>query len=717
VFFSRHQRTALGGLTGVLVGLATSAGAEPASFPDAEATDTVTVTGQRAREAEATKDNVPLLENPQALSVVPAAVIEEQGLTRLADALRGVAGISRSSSYGFYDAYQIRGYDAAYGSVYLDGLISTNVAGASNELAGLEQVEVLKGPASMLFGSAPLGGIVNLVSKRPQAARFANVALSTGSYDLREATLDANAPLTSSDVLLGRLNLVYRDSGDFVDLASRNRLYVAPSLTWNIAERTKLTLLTRYERNHDSPWGPLTAWGTVLPSAHGDLPVSFSISGAGDQRAVQDQWAKQVGYVFEHAFSDNFTFSQTARYSHNKVFWNNWIFVGGFVDNDIVDGVQQGHVLGRYTYGPFRQTDEDLAVDSRARLTLTTGVVEHGLLFGVDYRRNRSAYAEDGGNYDGPQNPLDILAPDRNWNFVHDPAQAYGDSGNARQTGFYLQDHLRFGDAFTLTFGGRWDRADSDGEIDEKFSPRVGVTRHIAPDTSLYASWSRSFTPQPGLFTVAGDALTPETGENFEVGLKLAPQGGILSGAIALFQLTRQNVATEDPANPFFYVITGEQRSRGAEVEGVWRVTPALALSLAYTYLDAVVTEDNLFQVGARLANVPKHGAYLAGDYNVQGGPMRGLDLRVGYLYNSRKNATLSPEDLDFDGAYDPVSLFTLPGYSLLDVGATYPLRSWSLRLNVNNVLDKRYFPDACCVDRVTPGEGRSFRVTAAKSF
>lgn len=701
---------------GIVLGFGDAAIAATDS-PDGEAADTLVITGQRAKEVTAAKDGVPLLETSQALSVVSADLIERQGLTRLADALRGVAGLSRSSTYGFYDAYQIRGYDAAYGSVYLDGLISSNVAGTSNELAGLEQVEVLKGPASTLFGAAPLGGIVNLVSKRPRDERFVDLSASTGSFDLFEATIDANSRLTSSDALLGRLNLVYRDSGDFVDLAAKNRLYVAPAVTWNIAARTTLTLLTRYERNHDSPWGPLTAWGTVLPAAFGELPADFSISGRDGQRAVHDQWYEHAGYVFEHAFSDDLSVSQTARYSHRKVFWNNWIFVAGFVDSDIVDGVQQGHVIGRYVYGPFRETDEDVAVDTRARLTLHAGAVEHDLLLGVDYRRNRSSYGEEGGNYDPAANPLDLLAPDRDWVFVHDPAAAYEGGGKSRQTGFYLQDHLRFGEAWSLTLGGRWDRADSDGTIDEKFSPRVGLTRRIAPAASVYASWSRSFTPQPGMFTVAGDPLVPETGENFEVGLKLAPMEGVLSGAVALFQLTRQNVATEDPQNPFFYVITGEQRSRGLEVESVWQATPSLAMSLAYTYLDAIVTRDNLFQVGARLANVPKHGLYLAGDYIVRGGPANGLGLRLGYLYNSRKNATLWPEDLDFDGNYDPISLFGLPGYSLLDAGVSYPFKGWELRLNANNLLDKRYFPDACCVDRVTPGEGRSWRLTAATHF
>ncbi|WP_336967390.1 TonB-dependent siderophore receptor [Sphingobium aromaticiconvertens] len=170
-------------------------------------------------EANAAKSDVPLVEMPQAISVVTAESLKERGVTRLADALRSVAGVSRSSTYGFFDAYTIRGYDAAHGSVYLDGILSEAGVASNNELAGLQQVEVVKGPASALFGSAPLGGIVNLVSKWPQAEAFMDATLSTGSYDLIEGAVGANAPLASDGALTARLNLVYRD----VDLRAQFR--------------------------------------------------------------------------------------------------------------------------------------------------------------------------------------------------------------------------------------------------------------------------------------------------------------------------------------------------------------------------------------------------------------------------------------------------------------------------------------------------------------
>lgn len=677
----------------------------------------IVVTGERLeRVPDAGKSDIPLIETPQAVSVITTEDLQKRGVTRLAEALRGVAGVSRSSTYGYYDAYQIRGFDAAYGSVYLDGLASLNVAGSNNELAGLEQVEVVKGPASMLYGSAPLGGIVNLVSKRPKPEAFADATIATGSYGLVEASLDANAPLTGDGALLGRINLLFRDSGDFVDFSSKNRIYIAPSLTWNIGPATRLTLLGRYERNHDRPWSPVSAWGTVLPWAHGEQPIDFSINNDTVDHAIHNQRYVHAGYVFGHEFSDALSFDQTLRYTDRKIFWNNWNFWSGFVDNEIVDGVQQGHIAGRYIYGPFYERDKDIAVDSRFTLKVATGIVKHNIVAGLDYRQSKSRFHEDGGNYDPAANPLDLLDPDFDAPLIHDPAAAYAGGGQSRQTGIYIQDHLNFADVATLTLGGRYDWASADGQKDRKFSPRIGATVNVAPGAALYASWSRSFTPQAGFFTVDGDSLPPETGRNIEAGIKFQ-HGSTLSGMVSVFELTRQNVATEDPANPFFYVTTGEQRSRGIEVEGTWHPAPGATIAIAYAYLDAKITKDNNLPVGARLQNVPKHGFNLFGEYVVPSGPLANLGINAAFQYNSRKVGANLPEDLDFDGNFDALSLFTLPGYALFDAGLSYAYRDWTIRLNVNNLFDKRYFPDSCCVDRVTPGEPRSWRLSLSRHF
>lgn len=683
---------------------ASGALAEENSAAPANEVEGLVVTGVHVSEPLVTKSDVPALEVPQAVSVITAERMREQGVVRLADALRNVAGVTRSSTYGFFDSYQIRGYDAAYGSIFLDGLTTASVAGAVNEMAGLEQVEVIKGPASALFGASPLGGVINLVSKRPVAERFFEVGVATGSDDLFETTVDANGPLIG-DILLGRVNFVYRDGDDFVDFSHTQRVYVAPALTWNIAANTKLTLLGRYQRDRDNPWSPVTAWGTILPSIHGELPLSFSINGTGAQEAVINQTAQQIGYVFDHRFNDALSFSQTVRYERRKTYWDQWMFVAGFVDDNVVDGVQHGRVLGRYLYGPFWQTDKDFGADSRLTWRFDTGSISHQLMAGVDYRRTSEQHVNGDSNFDPAANSLDILNPDYSAPYVRDPTQAYEGSGKTRQTGFYLHDHVTLTDRLTLTLGGRWDEAKSGEQTDSKFSPHIGGTFTVADGASVYVSYSKSFTPTPSWQTdFTGALLPPETGENIEAGLKVQTLDGKLAGMASVYQLTRQNVATDDPDHPLFFVTTGEQRSRGVELEGQWRPNEAVQVTGAYAYIDAEITKDNRLPVGIPLANFPKHSLNLWGQYTVQGGVFDQLAISLGLLYNSDKHFYES-------------AVYRLPAYTLVDFGVAYPFGEWKAQLNVNNVLDERYFPDACCIDRVTPGEPRSWRLSVRRRF
>lgn len=702
----RFKRLLLAGSAGLGLVLAGSGAHAAADRVDDAATELegVTITGAKLGEPSSSKTDVPVLENSQAISVVTAQVLEERGITRLADALRGVAGVSRSSTYGYYDSYQIRGYDAAYGSLYLDGLTSGNVAGAVNELAGLEQVEVVKGPASALFGASPLGGVVNLVSKRPQADRFLDLGVATGSYGLREVTVDANAPLTADGALAGRLNLVYRDSDDFVDGAYAQRIYIAPALTWRIGDETTLTFLGRYQRDYDGPWAPVSAWGTILPNANGVFDITTALSNGGREKPVSNQNAKQIGYVFDHRFNEALSFSQSVRYEDRQTFWNRWIFVTSFVDDNVVGGVQQGRLIGRMLYGPFAQHDKDLAADSRLTVKFETAGIGHNVLAGVDYKRNRNTYRGDG-NFNGPDNPLDIFDPDYSAPLVTDPLGAYTGQGKSSQIGFYLHDHITLGDRLTVTLGGRWDTAKTDAQTDDAFSPHAGLTWSLAPDLSLYANYSKSFTPTGSWQTsFDGSLLPPETGENIEAGLKVQSPERRLSGMISIYQLTRQNVATEDPAHPFFYVVTGEQRSRGLEIEGAWRATEAFEMTLAYGYTEAKITKDNTFPVGIPLPNFPKHALNLWGKYTVQDGPLAKLGVSLGLEYNSDKHF--------YEGM-----VYTLPGYTLLSAGLSYPFGDWKAQLNIDNLTDERFFPDACCLERVTPGEPRSWRLSLRRTF
>lgn len=688
-------------------------------------TEDILVTGAALHDAiVAGKSDIPLLETPQAVSVVTADDISARGVTRLSEALRTVAGVSRSTTYGFYDAYTIRGFDAAYGSVYLDGLVNEAGVGLNQELSALEQIEVLKGPSSMLFGQAPLGGLINLVSKRPQADPFVKVTASTGSWNLIEGTVDANAPLNGSGTLLARINLTYRDADSFVRNAGVNRIFAAPAITWKPGPDTTLTVLGRNQRDRDNPISPVPSYGTVLPGVVA-IPVDFSINNAGDQRVANNRDRWQIGYVLDHSFGEAIAFSQTLRFTHRKEFWDRWMFAAGFLDANGQPSYDADFnevptaTIGRYYYGPYRATDKDFAVDNRLKGKFATGGVTHEWLAGVDYRRNRGTYYS-AGDYDPTRFPLDIANPD--YDAPYDTSGVTGAPGGSKshQTGVYIQDHLKFGDVATLTLGGRYDWANTAGQKDSAFSPRVGATVKLASGVNAYASWSKSFLPQlfsqqvtgvDGSGNPIGGPVVPERGKNIEAGVKFAPSGGRLSGSVAIYQLTRQNVTTPDPLYLDFVVVSGEQRARGLEAELRWQPVGAFTLSLAYTYVDAEVTKDNRFTVGAPLSNVPKHNIGAFAQYEVREGPLTGLGATLGLTYNSKRNGdTWSTKP---DGSV----LLWLPSYVLVDAGLSYKRDGWGAQLTVANLFNERYWPDTGGIDRVTPGNPRNWRLTLSRDF
>jgi len=717
----------LGLMTGIAVLAPSSAWAEEAPSGSGSAADAdIVVTGLPLQEEVASgKSDVPLIELPQAISVITAKELEERGVTRIADALFSVAGASRSSSYGFYDAYTLRGFDAAYGSMYLDGLINeAGGGGSNNELVGLESVEVVKGPASSLFGGGSLGGIINLVSKRPVLDdAFLDASVSTGSYNLIEGTMDANVPLDKAGTIAARVVALYRDSDSFVRFAGYNRLYVQPSLSWQIGPDTRLTVIGTLKRDHDNPYAPVPAYGTVLPLAGGKyLPIDFSVNEPGEEKPLQYENRKTIGTMLDHAFSDRLKFSQTMRYMHRTTFWDRWMFAADYLDEQLDDEgnpiAGTGTSLGRYYYGPYHETFKSFLIDNRLSWKVGTGPLRHNLLGGVDYRNTKSRYEGDG-DYDGSHFPLDVFDPDYSLPLVPSSAPYEGyDTGE--QLGFYVQDHIELGDSFTLTLNGRWDRAKFNGEPQTAFSPRVGATWKIVPGVSLYGSYSKSFTPQfgsqivlevgeDGNPSVIGQA-PPERGQNIEAGAKFeVPTAGV-SGMVSVYRLTRSNVLTSDPDFPLFSRVSGKQRSKGVEVEVHWRPAPSFGLDFAYAYIDGHYVDDNDIPVGTPLPNIPKHNATLFGHYVVPSGPLADVGINLGLLYNSDRYV--------YDGSYpwqDP--LMVLKDYVLVNGGVSYKLGGWEARLNVNNIFDKRYYPDACCSQRVTPGEPRNWRLTLSRSF
>ncbi|MGE4432181.1 MAG: TonB-dependent siderophore receptor [Sphingobium sp.] len=670
----------------------------------------IIVTGQLAHDAAmAAKADIPILENSQAISIVSKERLDAQGVRRLGEALFNVAGVSRNNNYGFFDGFNIRGFSASAGATYLDGLLDDpGVAYATTELAGLERLEVVKGPASGLFGQGPLSGIVNLVSKRPKENAFLDISAAGGSYNLFEMQVDANAPLNADGTLLARVSGVFRDQDFFVDASGQRRIFIAPALTWKPTDDTTLTLLGRYVDDKINPWSPTTAYGTALPNLNGPISIKLSINDT-EYPAIQNNDYWNLGYVVDHKFSEAISFHQSLRYQDFHNSWDHWLFVSS-TSADY-------RSVGRFYYGPFNENGTYFRVDSNLSARFDTGPLNHYVLAGIDYGRKKS---HNSNLFDPGPYFVDLYDPVYGTVSGPDPAVAPTTAASLnKQRGFYVQDHVKIGKWLTLTVGGRWDKASSAPTnngiagpkvTDTAFSPRAGMTFGLSDAVSLYFNYAKSFNPQGSYRSADGSTLPPERGVNYEGGVKIARADGTLTGMATLFELTRTNVATADlspTAPPYTYVLTGEQRTRGVELEGAWHPLPGLELTMAYTYLDAKVTADSHLLVGARLSSVPHHIVNLWGRYTIQNGPLANLGAGLGLHHESNRPAsTASATSMPF----------YLDSYTLADAALYYRFGDWSAQANIRNLFNERYFPTAS-LTRTTPGEPRTFMISLSRHF
>lgn len=655
-----------------------------------ELTYTVTNTGA------ALKLDIPLLETPQAVSVVPRTLLDDQGARKLEDALRNVAGVTVGGYYSDWDYYRIRGFNAAF-STYLDGLRGDY--GTYAETYGLERVEIIKGPASPLYGQGPLGGMVNLVSKRPRPESFADVQFTVGSFNFYEPALDLGLPLNEKKTVYARLTALYRDQESFVDYANKQRVFVAPSLTWEITPQTTITFLTHYSHDSMLMAMPLPAKGTVLPNLNGEIPIERFI---GDPDADSSElWRAKVGYELKHQFNETFALRQNLSLNRMSQHWPDLLYPSSLDADE--------RTLYRYPYN-YRETLDRIAVDTALEAKFETGVLDHHLVGGVDYYATRSdsesrqiGYADFPGSYPA----LDLFDPV--YDVVLPPyattTKSVMDSG---MVGLYLQDHVKLFERVTVTLGGRYDWSSSEGDDVEGFSPRAGLTYAFTPSVAVYGNYSRSFEPQWYSRDASGRIVDPETGENYEVGLKTSFLDGRVNTLLAFYHLTRQDVATANPAtpDPFDAIASGEQRSRGVELEGTFKITDGLDLIAAYTYADAEITKDESLPVGARLPGVPEHAFSAWIKYTLQDGPLKGLGVGLGGRYYTEQQG-----DVSFTAPFD------LPAYGVMDAAVFYRRGRFNAQVNLNNILDERYFAGAYNDLYVMPGEPLNVRATLGWSF
>ncbi|AWP76648.1 TonB-dependent siderophore receptor [Bordetella bronchiseptica] len=666
------------------------------ALPDS---DTYVATGTTA----GTKTDTPLIEIPQSISVVTAAQIREQNPQTLGDAVRYTPGIVVQEGFNRTDdPFIIRGFDVRTnpGVMFRDGLkIPLPHYSAMSEPYALERIEVVKGPASVLYGQASPGGIVNVVSKRPTDSPLRELQLSGGSHSNRQLAGDFGGRIDDEGRLTYRLTGLARNADTMIDHVPDDRYYLAPALTWRISPDTSLTLLASYMKNKTINNAGYPLEGTVKYNPNGRIP-RHRFTGEPDW-SKWDQEVANVGYQFAHRFNDTWQFKQNLGYAQsrnrvNHAYWWTWV---------------PGSDFSTAERGAYRRDDDahGVSIDNQFEATWQSGRFRHNTLFGLDYTETSFTRKQ----YAGYNNlaPIDFFDPAYGSDVLL-PAKPDTYTNEKRsQLGLYLQDQIKFDDKLVVVLSGRYDNADGSTlnklsgvntrTGDNAFTWRTGLLYLADNGLAPYISYSTSFQPQAGTTSPARGTtpFDPTKGKQWEAGVKYQPNGSNSFITASVFELTRTNVPTTDPANPVYSVQEGEVRSRGLELSATANLASGWNLIAAYTYTDAEITKSNSNTLGNTPEAVPRNMASLWSDYTVPSGALAGLNIGAGVRYmGSTYNNTNAAKVGDYT-VFDAALRY--------DFGARSPsLKGWTADLTVRNLFDKDYV--ASCTYACFYGEGRT---------
>ena len=657
-------------------------GAPASSQPsNAAASDAPTASGPvegyfAPNTATGIKTNTPLIEIPQSISVVTADQIEAQQATTLTEVLRYVPGVS-AEPFGFESRYtwiDIRGFDATREGLYMDGLQLRNpdyVTSYAFEPYGAERIEVPRGPASVLYGAGSAGGLVNYISKRPVYENFSEIEIDGGNHDFYQGKFDFGGHVDQEGTLLFRMTGVIRDADTQQNFVQDDRVFLAPAITWRPDSRTTLTILGKYQDDDTNVSQASPGEGTLTPNPiYG--PVAPSFFGGEPDVDLYKRRERSITTLFEHVYNETWTFRQNARYLSSKL----------DVSSAYSTGLQaDARTLDRAYYG----RDNELRafnIDNQAVGKFYTGSIHHTLLFGLDYQY---LDARDTGIF-GSIAPIDVYAPVYGAKPVIGGYYSFKDIEQS-QTGLYAQDQIKLTRNWILALGGRYDWADSTiddylsgtqgGRSDEAFSGRAGLVYNSDYGFAPYVSYSESFLPVTET-DVNGNTLDPETGEQYEVGIKYQPPGMRSFVTAAFFDLTRQNYVNYDDAT-FSYIQTGEANSRGIELSATASLADGLDLVASYTNFDIEITKsDNPIEIGKDPLQTPETLASLWADYTFQYGMLEGFGLGGGVRYVGSSYADLA-------------NTIKVPDSTVFDAAIHYEYEDVRLALNVKNLFDKEY--------------------------
>ncbi len=623
-----------------------------------------------------TRTDTPIRDVPQAIQVVPQQVLKDQNASSLPDVLKNFAGVSPLNA----GSVKVRGFN---GSLRRDGFEGVNPLGSSPTFtSNIEQVELIRGPSSVLYSVGSLGGAINFSEKQPQAKPGYEASMTVGSFNSYRATFDATGPLAPSKTVLYRLNVDYKNEGSFIDFVNKTDFSIFPVVSFPLGENTKLTLDGSYQKIVDSGTAQssgLPLIGTLRQNPLGKIPISRFLGDPDFDEFNLTKWS--LGYLLSHKFSEDWSISNRFRYDYS--FITKKRLSPGDLDAD-------NRTLNR-TVSDEKVTLDSYAVRTELAGKFQTGSVKHDLLVGAQLVKVK----DDSDLQAGAENfPIDIFEP--RYGGVRNDSISFNNAVNiGYELGFYAQDLISIGDNVKVLVGGRFDRSlltvgdrldpefvPSETVADGAFSPRVGIVYKPIEPVSLYAGWSRSFEPQFGQDRL-GNPFVPINGEQLEVGVKTELFDRKLSATLAAYQIARKNDFAPDPVNPdLFQIQIGEQQSKGIDFNVIGEPISGLRLIAGYSYIDAKVTSDPTGLQGNLLANVPQQSANLSAIYEIGQGDMKGFGFGGGLTFLGARQGDIE-------------NTVQLPAYTLANALLYYKRDDWKFQLNFENLFNTEYFPIA----------------------
>jgi iron complex outermembrane recepter protein len=653
--------------------------------------ETITVKGARYRSEVSSggaRIDAPVKDLPLSISVITDALIEDLAIRNLVNLADQVAGVSqRSGGPGaFTNDFTVRGFSSFSSGAAVNGFRSDGFVQA-REPQHFERVEFLKGPASVLYGaSGALGGLVNYVTKTPQRDVFTKISLSGGQFSYGRTTLDANAPLGADAE--ARVNLALTREDRLQSFTDTTSTFVAPTVRWRPASGLSLLAEAFYFKGKEG--GRESSSRPSVPESFA-IPTRFNIGEPDAKRELKNYGGRAEAI---YALSSSMDLRQGFFYSRA---------ISDGVDDFPFNGGRDGLFASATSFNRSRNitqdTSKDLSSQTELRWRFNLGGTKHKALFGFEYLSNNF------GPYfffEQPLAPIDFAAPEYSGPTAPSVFTFEGKSASKTRA-LYAQDFIEVGERWKALLGLRYDnvvstasfcgafegclrdadpavRGETPGASERAFSPRAGVVFSPVKDLNLYASWTKSFNPNPFPDRL-GNILPPERGTQFEIGVKHTLPSAGLTYSLALFDLVRSNVPTDDPVDNSFQIAVGEQRSRGVEIEASWQPTVALQLGFNAAVIDAKVTRDNVFAVGTRLSESPRVEAGLTALTSLGALGAPNTEFFMGAYYTGKRETLARPE------------VQQLPAATRVDIAVFHQLtKSTRLKLNINNVFNKRIY-------------------------